>query len=235
MSSYMDMYYAEINKQPWKFKSPQKLDPIISSPVHDGPGMFNHDGSAFYFTRNNEEEIGRNKAVGIISLAVYESKITDGKFGTPRLLEFNGKAYSCAHPTVNKAGNIIVFTSDIGGGFGGKDLYYSEFIDSTGKWGKPVNLGPVINTPGGERYPFSIPMAPCTSPVMATRDMAVPTFSGPSLPGKARWNSPTWKTWASPSTHNMMISVLSVMPNTSPGISLPIVRAEGAVMTCTTL
>lgn len=157
MSSYMDMYYAEINKQPWKFKSPQKLDPIISSPVHDGPGMFNHDGSAFYFTRNNEEEIGRNKAVGIISLAVYESKITDGKFGTPRLLEFNGKAYSCAHPTVNKAGNIIVFTSDIGGGFGGKDLYYSEFIDSTGKWGKPVNLGPVINTPGGERYPFLHP------------------------------------------------------------------------------
>jgi hypothetical protein len=157
MTSYMDMFYAEMDKQPWKFKTPTKLPAPVNTPVHDGPGMFNHDGSAFYFTRNNEDEIGRNKAVGVISLGIYESKVTEGKFGTPRLLEFNGKSYSCAHPTVNKAGNVLVFTSDIGGGLGGKDLYYSQFIDSSGTWGKPVNLGPVINTSGGERYPFLHP------------------------------------------------------------------------------
>ena len=37
-------------------------------------------------------------------------------------------------------------------GYGGSDLYYSEWNDSY--WNNMVNLGPVINTSGNEAYPF---------------------------------------------------------------------------------
>jgi hypothetical protein len=38
------------------------------------------------------------------------------------------------------------------GGFGGVDLYVS--VKDRGKWGKPENLGPEINTKGDEVFPF---------------------------------------------------------------------------------
>ncbi len=38
------------------------------------------------------------------------------------------------------------------GGFGGTDLYYSEFINN--QWTNPKNAGPKINTAGDEMFPF---------------------------------------------------------------------------------
>jgi outer membrane protein OmpA-like peptidoglycan-associated protein len=46
----------------------------------------------------------------------------------------------------------MYFVSDIPGGFGGTDIYMSEWVD--GKWSKPMNLGSVINTQGNEMFPY---------------------------------------------------------------------------------
>ncbi|MRR20072.1 hypothetical protein EG827_07745 [bacterium] len=48
-------------------------------------------------------------------------------------------------------GRHMVFASDMPGGYGGFDLYYSVFRG--GKWSSPVNLGPEINSPGNEYRP----------------------------------------------------------------------------------
>jgi hypothetical protein len=48
--------------------------------------------------------------------------------------------------------NVMVFTSDMPGGMGGYDLYYS--IYQNGKWGSPVNFGPEINSAGNEYRPI---------------------------------------------------------------------------------
>lgn len=48
-------------------------------------------------------------------------------------------------------GRYMVFTSDMPGGSGGFDLYYSVFRN--GKWSSPVNMGPEINSPGNEYRP----------------------------------------------------------------------------------
>lgn len=53
-------------------------------------------------------------------------------------------------------GKGMYFSSNQPGGQGGVDIWYSEKTAS-GKWGEPVNLGDVINTPYNEDYPFFDP------------------------------------------------------------------------------
>ncbi len=47
---------------------------------------------------------------------------------------------------------FMFFSSDRPGGLGGFDLYYSVYAN--GVWGRPVNLGPGVNTTGNETAPF---------------------------------------------------------------------------------
>jgi len=48
-------------------------------------------------------------------------------------------------------GNIMVFASDREGGYGGFDLYFSQFLN--GKWSQPQNLGEKINSEYDEYRP----------------------------------------------------------------------------------
>ncbi len=54
-------------------------------------------------------------------------------------------------PSIN--GNILVFASDRDGGYGGYDLYYSQFINN--QWSTPVNFGDKINSSGDEYRPIT--------------------------------------------------------------------------------
>ena len=58
------------------------------------------------------------------------------------------------YPFVN--GNLLVFSSNRPGGFGGFDLYYS--VRENGRWSDPVNFGDRINTPYDERRPITLSM-----------------------------------------------------------------------------
>ncbi len=54
-------------------------------------------------------------------------------------------------PSIN--GNLIVFASDRDGGYGGYDLYYSQFINN--QWSTPVNFGDKINSSSDEYRPIT--------------------------------------------------------------------------------
>ncbi len=58
-----------------------------------------------------------------------------------------------SQPSVTSDGKTLYFVSDRPGGFGGYDIYRTS-RDSLSNWGPPVNLGPVINSPGNEKSPF---------------------------------------------------------------------------------
>ena len=59
--------------------------------------------------------------------------------------------YLFSHPCLSNNGKRIYFVSDIPGGFGGTDIYYSDFDGTT--WGAAVNAGSNINTAGDEMFP----------------------------------------------------------------------------------
>lgn len=59
-----------------------------------------------------------------------------------------------SQPAISPDGNILFFSSNRPGGFGGTDVYYSVKDTITNKWSKARNLGPVINTPQQEVTPY---------------------------------------------------------------------------------
>ena len=61
-----------------------------------------------------------------------------------------------SQPSISADGQTLYFVSDRSGGFGGYDIY-KTVRDSEGKWGAPLNLGPVINSAGNEKSPFIHP------------------------------------------------------------------------------
>ncbi len=69
--------------------------------------------------------------------------------GTPVPVDSINTVYNEKCPFVR--GKIMVFTSDMPGGQGGFDLYYSVFRN--GKWSSPVNFGPEVNSPANEYRP----------------------------------------------------------------------------------
>ena len=78
------------------------------------------------------------------------SKIGE-KTASPLSINLNG--YSTLHPAVSSSNRRLYFSSDRPGGYGGMDLYYAAILPNN-SLGVPVNLGPDINTPADEIFPF---------------------------------------------------------------------------------
>ena len=57
------------------------------------------------------------------------------------------------HPAISPDAKIIIFSAEMDGGYGGKDLWISRYTTKD-EWKEPKNLGPAINTSGDEMFPF---------------------------------------------------------------------------------
>ena len=88
----------------------------------------------------------------------YDLKITNKppkkrSYSAPVFLDgINGRNSNEFAATITNDGSLIIFASDRKGGFGGIDLWMSKKLP-TGNWGKPINMGPSINTDGDESFP----------------------------------------------------------------------------------
>jgi Tol biopolymer transport system component len=125
----------------------------LSTKLNDGLVTFNSRGDTIYYSRN----LVVNDKMSVISspknkLGIFTAVLVDGKWTKIRSLRINNEWYNVTAPSLSPDGKRLFFASDQPGGYGGSDLYYCQWKDNY--WDDPVNLGPVINTPGNESYPF---------------------------------------------------------------------------------
>lgn len=93
-----------------------------------------------------------------LACQIWKAEKKGRSFGVPtRVILGVADSISVGHPLPNEDGSILIFSSDMPGGEGGKDLWYSEYQRREDSWSTPVNLGPEVNSPGDELFPtFSL-------------------------------------------------------------------------------
>jgi outer membrane protein OmpA-like peptidoglycan-associated protein len=136
------------------FENPQKFGKGINTKYHEAAVSFSPDGQTIFFTRNNflNGKTGKSED-GLVKLKIYTGAADEPEsWSRLQELPFCSNEYSTAHPSISADGKRLFFASNKPGGYGGMDLYISEWED--GRWGSPTNLGPEINTEGNEIYPF---------------------------------------------------------------------------------
>ena len=84
----------------------------------------------------------------------YAEKTGDG-WGAPQVVDDIVNDYPHHWQVSVDAGHTIYFSSSIPEGLGGGDIYRSRRVD--GRWQKPENLGPAVNTSKGEGMPYISP------------------------------------------------------------------------------
>jgi hypothetical protein len=152
--SLLNMYYVP-HAESEKGLDVQLLHKVhLGSSLHEGPMAFYDHGKKAAFTRTN---LQRGKAIygenGKAHLQIYFADID--KLNTMSNIKpfvFNSANYSVAHPTFSSDGNTMYFTSTTSKGFGGSDIYRSEF--KNGSWTTPDNLGSNVNSEADESFPF---------------------------------------------------------------------------------
>lgn len=94
--------------------------------------------------------------------ALFQSKLLADsagieKWSEPELLGSNiNSSANESHVTIDANGELLYFTSDREGGYGGMDIYFCRRLPN-GKWAEAVNIGPRINTKFNEDGVFIHP------------------------------------------------------------------------------
>ncbi len=150
--NFTDIFMATKDKK-GNWSEPIKFDNsgTINTYVNEGTPRFNAKKNVIYFTRcpmERKEKLGCD---------IYKANYTAGKITDLNMVPLKGpgeEEFTVGHPTVNKKETILIFSSDLPGGIGGRDLWMIQYDKKLKEWSRPKNLGTKINTEGDEAYPF---------------------------------------------------------------------------------
>ena len=160
-TTYYDLAFAS-SADSIQFGAPVVLAGSTNRSFYEGTPMVSADGKYLFFTSNASEtekykprqadKAGIGKS-GLNALQIYQATNSNNTWEDVKLLSFNSTEYSCAFPFLSDDGKTLYFSSDMPGGFGGFDLYYST-KNNDNTWSTPKNLGTNVNTSRDEYYPF---------------------------------------------------------------------------------
>lgn len=141
-------FFTSKKNEKGEWQRPKRIESDINTELDEGAGSITADGSKLYYTYCPEDKNHPRTS------QIYVSSRSSAEWGKGELLEIANDTVSIfAHPAIAPSGEYLYFVSDMPGGFGGKDIWRAElgmdqkvlFID---------NMGPDINTPGDELFPY---------------------------------------------------------------------------------
>jgi len=131
---FEDVYVTEKENGKWGF--PKNIGPPVNTDTHDGVAGISADGQTLFIYRGD-----------VHGGDLFESKLTGDEWSDPVSLGKNiNTKYHESSACLSSDQKTLYFVSnrpDLS--YGGSDIFLSH-LDSSGNWGPPENLGPVINT-----------------------------------------------------------------------------------------
>ena len=148
---FQDIYIANWDTVNKKWNQAEDVPGNVNTPAHDACTSISPDGKQIFIYKN---DVNDNESRGG---DVFVSKVVNNKWKTPEAL---GKPINSSYweggACISPDGKTLYFISERKGGYGHADIWMVKRISKT-EWGKPVNLGPEINTEFDEVGVFLAP------------------------------------------------------------------------------
>lgn len=146
---FTDLYRVRTKGANVNIPSLEKLPGIINhADVNEGTMAIASNGMSIIFAKGNT-----GKATGNNEVNLYFTRFRNGQWLDPRPLSINDPDAWDSTPALTPDGTTLYFSSTRPGGYGGADIYSAQ-LNRRGRWVDVQNLGPQINTPGDEMFPF---------------------------------------------------------------------------------
>jgi len=138
-TSYLNLYMLAKND------SIVKEVKFLETNRHDGTAYYDSVNQVWYYSKNFDYEKGAKLTKA--GIFIYDEKT---KIELP--FEYNSNEYFTAQPYLSQDGKTLWFASDMAGGYGKADIWFS--LNENGNWSVPTNAGELVNTPENEMFPF---------------------------------------------------------------------------------
>lgn len=141
-----DIWVAKKNER-GEWERPEPVEGELNTDMDEGIVSFSPDGQMMYYT------IARRAENAHTTVEIYTSRRSEANWSAGQKFQIlNDSVTATGHPSVSADGKYLYFTSDMPGGYGGKDIWRINLLDRAGSL---ENLGPQINTSGDEMFPYS--------------------------------------------------------------------------------
>ncbi|MDD4515535.1 OmpA family protein [Massilibacteroides sp.] len=130
-----------------EWTAPEELEDAVNTEFDEGTPSFSPDGNTMYYTYCAQDPEGNRTS------EIYVSSRSSASWGKgTRASIVKDSVTALGHPAASPDGKYLYYVSDAIGGYGGKDIFRSRLIGND--FGPMENLGPEINTPGDELFPY---------------------------------------------------------------------------------
>lgn len=151
--NFSDLFIARKDRKgDWGTPVIADANSLVNTKANEGVAKFNSRYTTLYMTRCLNEPKTKN-GCGIFKV----SRTGVSSWGDPERIDLGGDSTTVfGHPCVNEDETALYFSADLKGGYGGKDIWVAtkKGKSKSSDFGPPVNLGPEINTPGDELFPY---------------------------------------------------------------------------------
>ena len=145
---YEDIYFTRISEKSGEWTLSRGVEGEVNTPTYDAVLSVAPDGSHMYVYRNNAN------SAGDIFKSTY-SRADDEWRAPEKMPKPINTSYFESSVSITADGNTLYFISERPEGYGQGDIYVST--RSGNNWGKPKNVGDVINTYLDEKFVFIHP------------------------------------------------------------------------------
>lgn len=135
MNGRCDLFESRKTGDTWS--RPRNLGPEVNSPAWESQPSLSADGRVLYFVSDRRGGLG--KADIYVAVQNAQGAWTRARNLGPAI----NTQYDERSPFIHANGRTLFFASDGRPGFGGFDIFWSDYADST--WSKPANFGYPIN------------------------------------------------------------------------------------------